>query len=325
MSYNGSGTFVINSSGQPVVTGTVISSTVFNAFTADIATGLSTAICKDGQTTLTGNIPFNSNRITGLGAGTARTDAIQYAQVQDGAITYLTSVSGTNTVTATGAASLSAYATGQEFTFIPANTNTGATTLNINSIGAKNVFAFGSACVGGELKSGSPARVQYDGTQFNILSNGPGKVLQVVSTASAAVDTSTTIIPVDDSIPQNTEGEEWSALNTSITPKSSTSKLVIEITIAVVSCNSANEDVAFGLFQDSTANALAAFVARSSTTNAGNSITYRHVMTSGTTSATTFKVRYGPTAGTATVNGINTARLFGGVGYSSLTITEVTQ
>lgn len=41
-----------------MVTGTVISSTVFNAFSADIATGLSTVICKDGQTTATASIPF---------------------------------------------------------------------------------------------------------------------------------------------------------------------------------------------------------------------------------------------------------------------------
>jgi hypothetical protein len=58
MSYNGSGTFQINSAGQPVVTGTVISSTAFNALTADLATGLSTAITKDGQTATTVRVPF---------------------------------------------------------------------------------------------------------------------------------------------------------------------------------------------------------------------------------------------------------------------------
>jgi len=58
MSYNGSGTFQINTAGQPVVTGTVISSTAFNALTADLATGLSTAITKDGQTATTARIPF---------------------------------------------------------------------------------------------------------------------------------------------------------------------------------------------------------------------------------------------------------------------------
>ena len=68
MSYNGSGTFNINTAGQPVVTGTVISSTAFNALTADLGTGLSTAITKDGQTTATARIPFaqgiNSSLVT---------------------------------------------------------------------------------------------------------------------------------------------------------------------------------------------------------------------------------------------------------------------
>ena len=58
MSYSGAGVFNINSAGQPVVAATTISSTVFNALTADLATGLSTAICKDGQTTTTASIPF---------------------------------------------------------------------------------------------------------------------------------------------------------------------------------------------------------------------------------------------------------------------------
>ena len=58
MSYNGSGTFNINTTGQPVVAGTVITSTAFNSLTADLATGLTTAITKDGQTTTTARITF---------------------------------------------------------------------------------------------------------------------------------------------------------------------------------------------------------------------------------------------------------------------------
>jgi hypothetical protein len=58
MSYNGSGTFTINTTGQPVVAGTVISSSSFNSLTNDLATGLTTAITKDGQTTTTARITF---------------------------------------------------------------------------------------------------------------------------------------------------------------------------------------------------------------------------------------------------------------------------
>jgi hypothetical protein len=68
MSYNGSGTFVINTAGQPVVPSTIISSATFNALTADLATGLTTAITKDGQTTTTARILFaqgiNSTLVT---------------------------------------------------------------------------------------------------------------------------------------------------------------------------------------------------------------------------------------------------------------------
>ena len=81
MSYNGSGTFVINSSDQPVVSGTTITSTAFNALTADLATGLSTAITKDGQTIVTANIPFGGYKLTNIGAPTVDGDALRYGTV----------------------------------------------------------------------------------------------------------------------------------------------------------------------------------------------------------------------------------------------------
>jgi len=53
-----SGTFSINTAGQPVVTGTTISSTAFNTLTADLATGLTTCVLKDGTQTTTAAVPF---------------------------------------------------------------------------------------------------------------------------------------------------------------------------------------------------------------------------------------------------------------------------
>lgn len=75
MSYNGSGLFQINSTGQPVVGNTLIDATVFNAFTADIATGLTTAMTKDGQTTATANLPMGNFKLTGMAIGTSSTDS----------------------------------------------------------------------------------------------------------------------------------------------------------------------------------------------------------------------------------------------------------
>lgn len=166
---SGTYTFPSNSFAQPV-TGTIISSTAATATWSDLATALSTCVLKDGSQTITANVPFSNFRLTGVGAATARTDAIQFAQVQDGVPTYLTSVAGTaNAITATAPNSMTAYATGQRFTFIPASTNTSATTIIINGIsGAKNIFANGVACVGGEIIANLPTVIMYDGTQFNI-------------------------------------------------------------------------------------------------------------------------------------------------------------
>jgi len=168
MSYNGSGTFVINSTGQPVVTGTVISSTAFNALTADLATGLSTALTKDGQTTPTANIPMGGFKLTGLGAGVAGTDAANLSQVQSAVGTFLT-VSGTDTITASVSPALTAYSAGAMFGFVAANTNTGATTINISSLGAKSIVTPLGALNAGDIQSGYFYIIYYDGTSFQLL------------------------------------------------------------------------------------------------------------------------------------------------------------
>ena len=81
MSLNGSGLYLVNSSGQPVVAATTITSAAFNAFTSDIATALSTAIFKDGQQTVTANIPMGAFKFTGLGAGSANGQSLRYEQL----------------------------------------------------------------------------------------------------------------------------------------------------------------------------------------------------------------------------------------------------
>lgn len=79
--YNGSGSFSAPGSDFPAVPSTLIESSKFNAIINDIATGLSTAICKDGQQTITADIPFSGRKITGLGAGATNGDAVRYEQV----------------------------------------------------------------------------------------------------------------------------------------------------------------------------------------------------------------------------------------------------
>jgi hypothetical protein len=169
LSYNGSGTFQINTAGQPVVTGTVISSTAFNALTSDLATGLSTALTKDGQTTVTANIPMSNFKITGLGAATAAADAVRFSQLQGSADKLLT-VTGTDTYVATASPALTAYAAGNLFSLVVPNTNTGAATINIDGLGAKAITRTGStALVAGDMIATEVVIVVYDGTRFQLI------------------------------------------------------------------------------------------------------------------------------------------------------------
>lgn len=147
-----------------------------------------------------------------------------------------------------------------------------------------------------------------------------GEVVQVVNSTSGAVATGTTVLPLDDTIPQNTEGDEYMTL--AVTPKAATNKLKIEVTVVLAS--SAGGTLAAALFQDSTAGALAVVGTRVDTTGSLYTLSFTHYMAAGTTSATTFKVRCGNSAaGTVTFNGVAAGREYGGVMSSSITITEI--
>lgn len=170
MAFNGSGTFGL-ASGNPVVTGTTISSTTHNNTMSDIASGLTNCVTRDGQSPATANIPLGSNKITGLAAGASLTDAAQVAQVQSSAVQYLTGVAGTDTITAGVSPSPSAYSAGMTFRFASAGANTGAVTLNVASLGAKSVTKNGTVpLVAGEIASGAIVEVCYDGTRFQLIS-----------------------------------------------------------------------------------------------------------------------------------------------------------
>lgn len=182
MSFNGSGVFTINTAGQPVITGTTISSTTFNSLTADLATGLTTALTKDGQSTPTANIGMGAFKITNLAAGTVASDAARLDQVQGGAATFIT-VTGTDTLTGTVVPALSAYATGNQFSFLVANTNTGAVTINVDGIGSKAITRTGTTpLVAGDMVAGQAVEIIYDGTRFQLVNGNSFTNLKVSGT-----------------------------------------------------------------------------------------------------------------------------------------------
>ena len=89
MAFNGTGTFLrLYSWATDKINSIPITASRVDAEMDGMATGLSNCITKDGQTTISANIPLNSFKLTGLGSGTARTDVINVGQVQDNQFLY---------------------------------------------------------------------------------------------------------------------------------------------------------------------------------------------------------------------------------------------
>lgn len=159
---------------------------------------------------------------------------------------------------------------------------------------------------------------KIDGTNIVV---GANQIVQLVNTQVSAISTGTTQIPEDNTIPQITEGDEYMTL--AITPNDTANILIIDVVISLDGNAATNQRFTAALFQDSTADALAAMpqAESSNTTDVAQNIFFRHQMAAGTTSSTTFRVRAGMNlAGTTRFN----PHTYGGTQASSITITEYT-
>ena len=152
--------------------------------------------------------------------------------------------------------------------------------------------------------------------------SGFGKVLQSVNVLSGALITATSnLFPEDDTIPQNTEGDEVMTL--AITPVSATSKL--HIFVNAFGSHSASPRQGIALFVDSDADAISFSDSASAGATTMMGVSLNYVVTSGSTSARTYKLRMAGMAssGTLSFNGQAGGRMFGTVTKSSMIITEI--
>lgn len=138
------------------------------------ATGLSTCVTKDGQTTITNDLPMAGFKHTGVGNATARTQYASMAQVQDQGGVYVATVGGTaDAITLTPSPAITAYAAGQRFSFIAPGTNTTNVTIATSGLATRAVTKEGStALVAGDIVSGALVIVQDDGTRYQLVSVG---------------------------------------------------------------------------------------------------------------------------------------------------------
>ena len=224
MSYNGSGTFQINTTGQPVVTGTVISSTAFNALTADLATGLSTAITKDGQTATTARIPFAAGISSTLVTDSSSTSTGSI--ITAGGIGVAKALYVGTTANVAGAATLSSTLTYGGITLTNAVTGTGKMVLDTSPTlvtPALGTPASGvlTNCTG----------VQYTGFKNRII-NGSMVIDQRNAGASVTLSSPTAVYTIDRWKASNVSDGVFTIQQSSTVPAGFTKSLVFTTTTA---------------------------------------------------------------------------------------------
>jgi len=150
---------------------------------------------------------------------------------------------------------------------------------------------------------------------------GGGKVAQMVLAQSTTPASTTAIIPFDDTIPQNTEGAEY--ITATITPTNASSTLVIEFD----AWGSAAQvtGLMLAIFRDNNANAIQSDIRVIVTGGYAFTTRIKATVTAGSTSPTTFKLRYGPSSTTTAylLRTVALASVFGGSSFANFTITEI--
>jgi hypothetical protein len=107
----------------------------------DLAAAISTSLQVDGKTKPTADLDWNGKKILNAGAASARTHLPLASQVQDGSFNYAAATGTANSIIVALSPAITAYADGMAISFrASANTSgTGATMLNVNSVGAKRI------------------------------------------------------------------------------------------------------------------------------------------------------------------------------------------
>jgi len=194
--------------------------------------------------------------------------------------------------------------------------------------------ATGAATSGVYSKSGELYhRAPSSGNITQITSNGniSGSIVQTVNTSTATeVQVSANQIIIDDTVPQITESNLISVLDTAITPSSTSNKLRVQAVLNVGhnigGAGSVAQIYAFIANTDEHAtNALCIGMEDVRNDNGRcKSIILDYYVTAPTTNETTYRIYLASnTAGTIELNQCSNSAAFGGAMLSSVTITEI--
>jgi hypothetical protein len=135
MSRNGSGTYNLPA-GNPVVTGTTITSTWANSTLSDIGNALTGSVASDGQTPMSGSLNMGNNQITNMADPTTTQSAATKAYVDAASATYLLKASNLSDVAnaATARTNLLAAGTAVANTFTATQTFNGTSSTKAASL-----------------------------------------------------------------------------------------------------------------------------------------------------------------------------------------------
>lgn len=163
MPFNGSGSYTPPAASFPYVAATLIESAKVNAVINDIATALTTAVTKDGQTTITANLPMAGFRHTGVGDGVARSDYAAMGQAQDGTVNWVVAGGTADALTATYVPTITALVDGQLCFVRAASANATTTpTFAPNGLTAHTITKLGGvAIVAGEWATDQELILRY--------------------------------------------------------------------------------------------------------------------------------------------------------------------
>lgn len=286
-------------------------------FTVQNVTGASSLVVSSGSTLGTvANVPFRLWIVLFNDGGTLRLGVINCLTTVAGAgagrdVTAIYPLSGWGIASSTAEGGAGAADSAQVF-----YTGTAVTSKAFVVLGYAE-WPSGLATAG--TWSAGPSRIQLFGPGVPL----PGQVVQVARTDDGATSATITQMPVDDTIPQNTEGAQF--LSQAITPSSAANVIDVEVN-AHLSINSATENAVSALFVDSTANALAAMSSFNTGTASATLHALRKKVLAGTVSAQTYKYRAGPSTSASTrINGdaAGAARKLGAVFNSFIEVREV--
>ena len=197
--WDGSGTFTRAYNWvTEAAAGNVISSLKFDTENDAFTAGINNCLAKDGQNAATGDIPMGGKIHTGVGDGTALTHYPSIKQVQGGSFNSGVTGGSANAQTLALSPAASIYA-GQLLHFTAGFTNTGAATLDVNGLGAKDININGSDLVGGEIIANRSYTVKVNSvlspTVFDLIGPMPARdvamACKAVRTSSQTISAST--------------------------------------------------------------------------------------------------------------------------------------